>query len=382
MIKIVFVIMMLILTLEVSSQVQINIDAKITSHKEIKLSDIIDDINYIPLETKRECLIGSPSEIRFTENFFFVKNHLPPSLCQFDKTGRFITNIGQQGKGPGEFNRLRSFCIDKRNENAILYAKHPDKLLIYGFDGNLKNIVSCPDDQPVNEIETFSIDNYILMFANYNGKTKHSYQCFTMQNTLINKAVIPQSFSRNGSFSIMPEFSFYTYSNSLNVKENILNDTIYSIFDNKFIPKYVLNFGQNTFPVKARQERATYLKNMHEYVVLKNIFESKNFLIFIYRFNKKIFVGFYHKNTMTTSLMENDGIKNDFDSGPDFHPIYQKNNILVGFIDAYKFIEYVNSRAFKNSTPKFPEKKKQLEILANSLNENDNPILMLVKLKE
>jgi len=31
---------------------------------------------------------------------------------------------------------------------------------------------------------------------------------------------------------------------------------------------------------------------------------------------------------------------------------------------------------------KHPEKKKELEKLANSLDENDNPVLMLVKLKE
>ena len=36
----------------------------------------------------------------------------------------------------------------------------------------------------------------------------------------------------------------------------------------------------------------------------------------------------------------------------------------------------------KPPPPKYPEKKKQLEKLANSLNENDNPVLMLVKLKE
>lgn len=42
----------------------------------------------------------------------------------------------------------------------------------------------------------------------------------------------------------------------------------------------------------------------------------------------------------------------------------------------------VDTKAFKTSTPKFPEKKKELEKLAYSLDENDNPVLMFVKLKE
>jgi hypothetical protein len=55
---------------------------------------------------------------------------------------------------------------------------------------------------------------------------------------------------------------------------------------------------------------------------------------------------------------------------------------MVGFMHAYEFIDYINSSTFKNSTPLFPEKKKELEKLANSLTENDNPVLMLVKLKD
>ena len=35
----------------------------------------------------------------------------------------------------------------------------------------------------------------------------------------------------------------------------------------------------------------------------------------------------------------------------------------------------------KKITPKYSEKKKALEKLANSLDENDNPVLMIVKLK-
>jgi hypothetical protein len=48
----------------------------------------------------------------------------------------------------------------------------------------------------------------------------------------------------------------------------------------------------------------------------------------------------------------------------------------------YKLKDLISSDDFKNSTPKYPEKKKYLEKLANSLDENDNPVLMLVKLKE
>ncbi|MZP67102.1 MAG: hypothetical protein GT597_13230, partial [Bacteroidales bacterium] len=48
---------------------------------------------------------------------------------------------------------------------------------------------------------------------------------------------------------------------------------------------------------------------------------------------------------------------------------------------ANKLKEYVASENFKNSKPLYPEKKKELEKLADSLKETDNPVLVMVRLK-
>jgi hypothetical protein len=68
---------------------------------------------------------------------------------------------------------------------------------------------------------------------------------------------------------------------------------------------------------------------------------------------------------------------NDIDGGPAFPPFYyfQENGeeFLIGWVHAFKLKAHVESEAFRNSTPKYPEKKKELEKLAASLDENDNP---------
>ena len=58
------------------------------------------------------------------------------------------------------------------------------------------------------------------------------------------------------------------------------------------------------------------------------------------------------------------------------------NEYLLGLVHPYYLKNYISTNEFKNSIPKYPEKKKELEKLANSLKENDNPVLMLVRLKE
>ena len=77
------------------------------------------------------------------------------------------------------------------------------------------------------------------------------------------------------------------------------------------------------------------------------------------------------------------GIINDMDGGPNiWFKTTKDDHTIISWINAYELKSYVASDAFKNSIPKYPEKKKELEKLANSLSENDNPVLMLIKLKE
>lgn len=51
------------------------------------------------------------------------------------------------------------------------------------------------------------------------------------------------------------------------------------------------------------------------------------------------------------------------------------------WIEAKQLKEHVASDDFKNNSPKYPEKKKELENIANSLSEFDNPVLMFVTFK-
>ena len=57
-------------------------------------------------------------------------------------------------------------------------------------------------------------------------------------------------------------------------------------------------------------------------------------------------------------------------------------NIWSDYNILYQIKVRVASNEFKNSSPKYPEKKKELEKLANSLKETDNPVLMMVRLKK
>jgi hypothetical protein len=88
------------------------------------------------------------------------------------------------------------------------------------------------------------------------------------------------------------------------------------------------------------------------------------------------------KDNFRTMIVPYKGLINDLDGGPNIWPrTVRDDSTIVSWIEAMKFKKYVTSDAFKNSNPKYPDKKKELEKLVNSIQENDNPIIMLIKVK-
>jgi len=362
------------------AQVRIEINPKTNCDNKTSLSDLILEIEYIPLETNVGSLISDVATIRITDSLLFIKNRIPPSLRAFDYSGNFIAKIGREGRGPSEINMFKTFCIDEKNRNVLILNGYPQKIIIFSYDGTFINSHLYDEKIYIRDIEFFSDDKFVTMQANGSGRTPFSYRLYTHEHQFIDKKIKPLAFSMKGSFGLPEAFSYYTYNNTFKIKENLLNDTLYFISESlEFVPGYVFNFGKLTFPVEMQIKSLELAMNgrsseFNKYIMPAGIFETYNNLILRYRLNEKFYWSFYNKKTKGICSYENKGIINDYDGGPAFCPMYQKNNICVGFVYAYEF--------FKNSTPKYPEKKKELEKLANSLDENDNPILMIVKLKE
>ena len=77
------------------------------------------------------------------------------------------------------------------------------------------------------------------------------------------------------------------------------------------------------------------------------------------------------------------GVFNDFDGGPSFWPMWDNegDQVVVGLINAMDFLETLKSNKPGNIPVKYPDKFEALKQLASGLNDNSNPVVMLVTLK-
>jgi len=371
----------------------------ITEPNVTNLSELGSEITYIPLETNASCLIPQIDKLIYENGAYFLRSTsannevhekgapppppIPPtrSLYRFSKNGEFICQISHKGGAPSEYIDIHDFLYNKSNNTIDIFSLNFIKE--FSLDGIWKRNITIESD------EVYSLgytNNQFLGFINNaRGQTEYSFVLIDANGQITNKYKNKYKFSssRNGIY-YSSACVFYRYDGNLHCKE-MYSDTIFSFDNGVFIPKYILNQGEAKFTTDLREKVNS--ADFTQIIFQKNIFESKNYLFYQYRRKQRENCFIKNKSNGTQYLIDNGtGLVNDMDNGPNFKiqntVTVDGTEYIVSWINAFDLKAHVASNDLKNATPKFPEKKKELEQLANSLNENDNPVLMLVKLKK
>ncbi len=106
-------------------------------------SKIFGDKQMIALETAPNCLIGNRPELLMDTDDFFVLDQMQKTIFRFDRTGKFLNQIGRPGGGPGEYPALVDFDVDATNM-VVEILSPDDRIFQYGYNGNF---ISNHDDQ-------------------------------------------------------------------------------------------------------------------------------------------------------------------------------------------------------------------------------------------
>ena len=100
------------------------------------LSRIIEDLQVIQLEDSDTALVSRYHTFA-SENYIgiFTEQH---QYKLFDKTGKFISQIGRKGQGPGEYaSSIYDSQIDEANNCIYLMPWNQKKILVYNLAGDL-----------------------------------------------------------------------------------------------------------------------------------------------------------------------------------------------------------------------------------------------------
>nr|WP_319512063.1 6-bladed beta-propeller [uncultured Draconibacterium sp.] len=373
---------------------------KLTEPGVTNLSELGSEIRYIPFETNASFLISQIDKLIYEGGSWFIlgsinpsnvvrdKNAPPPppmmpkrSLYRFSKTGEFMCQISQQGGGPSEYRFIEEFLYNKSNNAVDIFSL--GEIKEFSLDGTWIKNTTIEN----NEVTSLAYSNNQLLGFVYNGhgKSEYSFVLIDENGRITNKYKNKYKFNvSTGSVIINPECIFYQYDGILHCKE-LNSDTIFSFNNGTFNPKYILKQGEAKYTTAVREKGNA--AELNQYIIPKNFFESENYLFYQYDFNKRKDCFIQNKSNSTQYLIDNEmGLVNDLDNGPNFKiqnvVTIDDAEYLISWINAFELKTHINSEAFRNSSPLHPEKKKEMEELANRMDENNNPVLVLVKLKK
>jgi hypothetical protein len=345
------------------------------------LSEIASSVDYIVLETNENCLIDYSAEYIFTDSLIFVQNR--DHILKFSIDGKFITRIGSLGRGPGEIMYIQMVTLIPEQEMLIVHT--PGRLTYYSYDGSFIKSESVPYD-----IEYIKIRNDFSRLERILGGIESEEYSFRLTDA--NGAVLSLKKNYNAwkNYSgqttvIKMEFfkPLYSYRNSIFFK-TLYSDTVFTIVDNKIVSSYCFDMGKYKLPDDKILEQFSQgnidLKSYSKYYVT-TVFEcSGRKFISAGNFNNSI------KHFIVNKSNEIDfsyySIFNDWDGGMMFWPDGAVNDEKVFMpIDIIRIKEFFSTYGSYNKIIKFPDLEPKLKDIVNNLDESDNPLLMIVKLK-
>lgn len=348
--------------------------------KTYPLSAIAENVEYIPLETTKENLLGNISNIIMTSGDIFIYSY--EGICyRFDRQGKFLNKIGRIGRGPGECMQSRDATID--TINYWVYILDYDKIVKYDYDGNFLESFRPGTESALGGYKIlavkpglFLIDNISYIF-NKPGE-RFSFYFFKEEQKNYTACIACEKKDRFPFCVNMP--CMYRFNQNIFIND-AWSDTIYRVKDPLNLEAYAtMNLGR----LKYREMNDNSIlsgkrSNGEEWLMDKSMMVESGRYIFI-RTNKGLF--FFDKaqkeTYCTVSIQSGNNwghYINDFISKDNALPIKItasiNNNTLISYYDAYQFFE--DGIDVKNS---------QIRKLIQNLKVDDNPVLVLVKLKE
>ena len=354
-------------------------DPRKVRDKEVFLSDIAEDIKYIPLDDSIP--IGRLTEISIG-NDDIILDEATTGLLRYDLRGNLLNRIGSKGRGPNEY--LYSMFFTRDNETGYIYnfSDRNNTVKVFSKEGNMiRDFRLDVGEAQIVRVVFFNSRLFIQTDMRYDVNDFEWIVCDTLGRVLKTQKRHLPKFSTNYSGTGLPNIfsDRITYYNDW-------TDTIYSV-DKDFREKPVLVVA----PGGHRYPRGYVPIDQ----ILQNIFfgvtrfiETQRYFLFQYHYHgyKMTIVD---KETWTESTFQYEldeyGMFNDLDCGlwslPNFYYSENGDEYLIGIQYPYQIIARAASEEFRDSHPKIPEKKIEFEELAASLEETDNPVIVMVKLK-
>lgn len=340
---------------------------------DLKISDYADEITYIQFDTA--ILLKGYTTPQYMDGYFFIKTSRE-GILRYNLHGKFLNRIGGIGQGPGEYNGMLSFLSLDPDKQEVHVYDFPNKILIYTPDGEFIRSVNLDER---NGYERLSENGFYRM-----GNTWFfPYVVSADQETLM-----WETFDDNGKLlstksACNLNFGDYNYShasipmNNMYQKtvlyQNCYNDTVFRISLDGIEPAFLWSKGGLVHTPETESLQQKSIRTV-------SVFETDRYLFIIWMLNynsgtsNEQHCSVYDKTNKT--VVDSKNLFIDDINGGFF-------NLITNYfeIDGREYLgTIVNEEKLREKL--YETNTSESRALAETIDEDANPILTLIRLKK
>lgn len=350
------------------------------------LADEIDSVDYVPLETTKDgsSLIAGILDFTVTDSFIYILPMKENRIIQFDRKGRFMKNVVTFGEGPGEYNGFpQNIYADAVADR--FYIANMDKTWEYTLSGefvgikNRSNMISYEYKIAPDRYAAVSYLNVPFHIPGIFGIGVFSGK----EDTI---AIKNDFFSLENVSAEVSGFTNVAVAwNQNNVLfKTISNDTVFRLTENSIAPAYVLKLRNSSREIVRGLEVRNSDGAEPDDIWGWDMFETLSFFYYRFILNNEFYVVAVNRLT-GESCIEKCAMPTD-----DIYQLIQLNSLLglVGVKLSNMEIPFWGRRFGEElvRVVTAPEwllfKEKGYVKGLDNLTEDDNPIVVIAKLKK
>ncbi|MBN2818553.1 MAG: 6-bladed beta-propeller [Bacteroidales bacterium] len=350
-------------TKDFQSVTTLNIEKAITQSQAVDVNALFKKIEFIPLETNDEALLGDVLKIRKHKGFYYLYDNTG-NLFRFDTEGKFMNRIGAIGNGPEEYNTITDFTIDMKNDLVVVNSL--GKLICFTIEGKfVKSLRSGVNEQVLDMDDTGRIF-YILpdKVQPANVTSAEVIKVLAPDGSLIKTfntakirhsglSVFNQISQKNGTMYYKEEMGHLIYA----INPNLEKDSIYDFNLGKYA------FKEMDFEMSAKKKWES-LYRLDKILITDKFtcFNLQNGLI-----GKNICPLFWNGKGLVFPHSEEDSSKKGlFINGIKITPMAESNNEIICLASLVDILEKKKSDNLKFES-------------LNNITEASNPVLCILK---
>lgn len=330
------------------------------------LSDIIEDVSYVKLETNDSSLIGWIDNIQVLQDKFFVLDQSSKkAVFVFSNTGKFLLKIDQVNDLGFRFKYPTSVQAIPNQENILILDPNLFSISKYKLDGTFVKEFSL-EKPPVNFIV---LDSNRFLFG-YGESTFSNSRLQIVDNDFktLEKYLIKDSNRQSLGVSMSLDRNFISYIPAM-------SNRIYSIDENGVTESVTLDFGLQ-WPDEAEIQKII----SHKHPGWFEIFTKKYPWILIHLETREHFALAFKFDDIKSTFFINKRSVKVIGSKRYIDDLGLGDIVNIKGVEGDYFLSVLDPHDLLESSTKYSNNEKLIEII-KALNPEDNAVLMKFKLK-